>query len=113
MAGSFQLARFLNSSEGGNVRRSSSSADRLFSLGKDISADSAFKIKPEAARRGGLFTLTCAPRMSEGRNVVNGALLRLAATYQEPRFLRLNLATLRKPTRVSTLSPPASSVLPV
>src|SRR5258707_10303804 len=82
MAGSFQLARFLNSSVGGNVRRSSSSADRLFSLGKDISADSAFKIKPEAARRGGLFTLTCAPRMSEGRYVVNGAMVRVVGSLR-------------------------------
>ena len=30
------------------------------------------KIKSEAARRGGLFTLTCAPRMSEALWVVNG-----------------------------------------
>src|ERR1700716_2958854 len=47
-SGSF-VARCLNSFEGGNVRRSSSRASRLFSLGNDISADSAMRVGHEAA----------------------------------------------------------------
>ena len=47
--------------------------------------DSGSKIKPEAAFQAKLFTLTCAPRMSEARGVVNGGIVQGGRFYVRPR----------------------------
>ena len=52
------------------MRRSSSRASKLFSLGEDISAELRVENQARGSSLTKLFTLTCAPRMSEGGKVV-------------------------------------------